>query len=70
MLAKYHTEFNELAIKSTRKIQRLREENLELSSHNDHLSEKVERSKKIEDKLRDELALSKRNDEGLKRELE
>ena len=39
VLAKYHAEFNDLAIKSTRKIQRLREENLELSSHNDYLSE-------------------------------
>ncbi|KAK1578686.1 hypothetical protein Q3G72_032340 [Acer saccharum] len=33
-------------------------------------SRRVERSKKIEDKLRDELALSRRNKEGLKRELE
>ena len=30
----------------------------------------MERSKKIEDKLRDELALSKTNEEGLKRELD
>ena len=48
----------------------MREENLDLLAHIDHLSEQVERSKKIEDKLRDELALSKRNEEGLKRELE
>ncbi|KAK0593945.1 hypothetical protein LWI29_036523 [Acer saccharum] len=33
-------------------------------------SEQVERSNKIEDKLRDELALSMRNEEGLKREIE
>ena len=48
----------------------LRDENLELSSHNDHLSEEVERLKKKEDKLKEELALSKRNEEGLKRELD
>ncbi|KAK0575310.1 hypothetical protein LWI29_037104 [Acer saccharum] len=36
VFAKYHAEFNDLAIKSTRKIKMLREENLELSSHNDH----------------------------------
>ena len=48
----------------------LREENLELLSHNDHLSEQVERLKKKEDKLREELALSKRNEEGLKMELD
>ncbi|KAK0600398.1 hypothetical protein LWI29_014530 [Acer saccharum] len=70
VLAKYHTEFNDLAIKSTRKIKMLREENLELLSHNDHLSEQVEKFKKMEDKLRDELVLSKRNEESLKRELE
>ncbi|KAI9154416.1 hypothetical protein LWI28_026068 [Acer negundo] len=48
----------------------LRAENLELSSHNDHLSEQVERLKKIEDKLRKDLVLSKRNEEDLKRELQ
>ncbi|KAK1558510.1 hypothetical protein Q3G72_003173 [Acer saccharum] len=69
VLAKYHVEFNDLAIKSTRKIERLREENLELSAHNDHLSEQVERLKKREDKLIEELDLSKRSEEGLKREL-
>ena len=56
-------------MKTTKKIKMLREENLELSFHNDHLSEEVERLKKREDKLRGELALSKRNEEGLKREL-
>ncbi|KAK0576621.1 hypothetical protein LWI29_020731 [Acer saccharum] len=70
VLAKYHAEFNDLAIKSTRKIKMLREENLELSSHNDHLSEQVEKFKKMEDKLREELVLSKRNEEVLKRELD
>ncbi|KAK0579086.1 hypothetical protein LWI29_020756 [Acer saccharum] len=69
VLAKYHAEFNDLAIKSTRKIERLREENLELSVHNDHLSEQVERLKRREDKLIEELDLSKRSEEGLKREL-
>ncbi|KAK0594029.1 hypothetical protein LWI29_020061 [Acer saccharum] len=69
VLAKYHAEFNDLALKSTRKIERLREENLELSAHNDHLSEQVERLKRREDKLIEELDLSKRNEEGLKREL-
>ncbi|KAK0593706.1 hypothetical protein LWI29_028860 [Acer saccharum] len=69
VLAKYHAEFNDLAIKSTRKIERLREENLELSAHNDHLSEQVERLKRREDKLIEELYLSKRSEEGLKREL-
>ena len=48
----------------------MREENLELSSHIDHLSEKVERSKEVEDKLIKELDLSKRNEEELKREHE
>ncbi|KAK1587554.1 hypothetical protein Q3G72_014140 [Acer saccharum] len=70
VLAKYHAEFNDLAIKSTRKIKMLREENLELLSHNDHLSEQVEKFKKMEDKLREELVLSRRNEESLKRELE
>ncbi|KAK0582032.1 hypothetical protein LWI29_020660 [Acer saccharum] len=69
VLAKYHAEFNDLALKSTRKIERLREENLELSTHNDHLSEQVERLKRREDKLIEELDLSKRSEEGLKREL-
>ncbi|KAK0584122.1 hypothetical protein LWI29_007953 [Acer saccharum] len=69
VLAKYHAEFNDLALKSTRKIERLREENLELSAHNDHLSEQVERLKRREDKLIEELDLSKRSEEGLKREL-
>ncbi|KAK0585546.1 hypothetical protein LWI29_030139 [Acer saccharum] len=55
--------------KSTRKIERLRKENLELSAHNDHLSEQVERLKRREDKLIEELDLSKRSEEGLKREL-
>ncbi|KAK0588309.1 hypothetical protein LWI29_037721 [Acer saccharum] len=70
VLAKYHSEFNDLAIKSIRKIKMLREENLELSSYNDHFSEQVEKFKKMEDKLRDELVLSRRNEESLKRELE
>src|SRR5579862_9038413 len=69
VLAKYHAEFNDLALKNTRKIELLREENLELSAHNDHLSEQVDRLKKREDKLIEELDLSKRNEEGLKREL-
>ena len=47
----------------------MKEENLDLLAHIDHLSEQVERSKKIEDKLRKELDLSKINEEGLKREL-
>ena len=47
----------------------LREENQELSAHNDYLSEQVDRLKKREDKLKEELDLSKRNEEGLKREL-
>ncbi|KAK0593630.1 hypothetical protein LWI29_013343 [Acer saccharum] len=68
--AKYHTEFNDLAIKSTRKIKMLREENLELASHNDHLSEQVEKFKKMEDKLKEELVLSRRNEDSLMRELE
>ncbi|KAK0594094.1 hypothetical protein LWI29_007213 [Acer saccharum] len=51
--AKYHAEFNDLAIKSTRKIKMLREENLELASQNDHLSEQVEKFKKMEDKLKE-----------------
>ncbi|KAK0585174.1 hypothetical protein LWI29_024248 [Acer saccharum] len=70
VLAKYHAEFNDLAIKSTRKIKMLREENLELASHNDHLSEQVEKFKKMEDKLREELVLSRRNEDSLKREFE
>ena len=48
----------------------MREENLELSAHNDHLSEQVDRLKKREDKLIEELDFSKRNEEGLKRELD
>ena len=70
MLVEYLKEFRGLEMKTTKKIKMLREENLELSSHNDHLSEKVERLKKREDKLREELALSKRNEKGLKRELD
>ena len=57
-------------MKTKRKIHRLKEENLELSTHVDHLSEQVERSKKIEDKLRKELDLSMRSEEELKMELE
>ena len=56
-------------LKNKKEIQRLKEENLDLLAHIDHLSEQVERSKNIEDKLRKELDLSKRNEEGLKREL-
>ena len=56
-------------LKKNEEIQRLKEENLDLQAHVDHLSEQVERSKNIEDKLRMELDLSKRNEEGLKREL-
>ena len=70
VLVEYLTEFKSLKIKTRKKIQRLREENLELSLHIDHLSEEVERSKKVEDKLTKELDLSKRNEEGLKRELD
>ncbi|KAK0575080.1 hypothetical protein LWI29_033715 [Acer saccharum] len=70
VLAKYHAEFNDLAIKSTRKIKMLREENLDLLSQNDHLSEQVEKFKKMEDKLSEELVLPRRNEESLKRELE
>jgi hypothetical protein len=70
VLVEYLKEFRSLEMKTTKKIKMLREENLELSSHNDHLSEEVERLKKREDKLREELALSRRNEEGLKRELD
>ena len=49
---------------------RLKEENLELSTHVAQLSEEVVRSIKNEDKLIEELDLSKRNEEGLKRELD
>ena len=66
----YIIEFDSLKTKIERKIRRLKEENLELSTHVDQLSEQVERSKKIEDKLREKLALSMRNEEGLKRELQ
>ncbi|KAK0577333.1 hypothetical protein LWI29_031451 [Acer saccharum] len=70
VLDEYRTEFKSLAMKTKEKIQRLREENLDLLAHVDHLSEQVDRSKNIEDKLRKELDLSKRNEEDLKRELE
>ena len=69
VLAKYLAEFNNLVFKSTIKIEMLREENLELLAHNDHLSEQVDKLKKREDKLIEELDLSKRSEEGLKREL-
>lgn len=62
--------FKSLEIKTTRKIQRLRNENLNPSSLNDTLSEQLEESKKMEDKLRSELDLFFRNEEVLKRELE
>ncbi|KAK0598800.1 hypothetical protein LWI29_038095 [Acer saccharum] len=70
VLAEFRAEFKNLEIKTKEKIQRLREENLDLLAHVDHLSEQVDRSKNIEDKLRKELDLSKRNEEDLKRELE
>ncbi|KAK4843457.1 hypothetical protein QYF36_008261 [Acer negundo] len=54
-------------MKNKRKLRILEEENLEISTHNDHLSEQVERAKKIEDKLRKELDVSRRNEEGLKK---
>ena len=53
-----------------REIKRLEEENQELSIQVDHFSEKVLRTMENEDKLRKELDLSRRNEEGLKRELE
>ena len=70
VLEEFLIEFKNIEKKTKEKTQRLREENLDLLAHNDLLSEQVERSKKIEDKLRDELALSMRNEEDLKRELE
>ena len=59
-----------LRIMNEKEIQLLKEENLKLSTQVDHLSREVVRSMVDEDKLRDELALSKKNEEGLKRELD
>ena len=56
-------------MKIKRKLRILEEENLELSTHVDHLSEQVEKSKKNEVKLGDELTVSQRNEERLKREI-
>ena len=70
VLVEYLTEFKSLEMNTRKKIQRLREENLELSSLIDHLGEQKERSKEVEDKLTKELDLSKRNEEELRRELE
>jgi hypothetical protein len=61
--------FESSRLENEKEIQSLKEENLRLSTLVDHLSSEVVRSMKDEDKLRDELALSKRNEEGLKREL-
>ncbi|KAK0576898.1 hypothetical protein LWI29_025040 [Acer saccharum] len=69
-LQDYMVKFESSRLKNKREIKRLKEENLELSTHVDQLSEEVVRSMKNEDKLREELALAKRNEEGLKRELE
>ena len=70
MLVEHYAEFRSLEKRTSKTIKMLREEILELTSHNDHLSEQVERFKKREDKLIEELDLSKRNEESLKRELE
>ncbi|KAK4844620.1 hypothetical protein QYF36_022391 [Acer negundo] len=69
-LQDYIVKFESSRLKNKREIRRLKEENLELSTQVDHLSEQVMRSKKNENKLRDELAMYMRNEEGLKRELE
>ena len=69
-LQDYITKFESSRIKNKREIRSLKEENLKLPIQVDHLSGEVVRTKKIEGKLRDELALSKRNDEEMKRELE
>ena len=69
-LQDYIVKFESSRLKNKREIKRLKEENLELSTHVDQLSEEVVRSTSNEDKLREELALSKRIEEGLKKELE
>ena len=61
--------FESSKLKNEKEIQSLKEENLRLSTQVDHLSDEVVRSMVEEDKLRDELALSKRIEEGLKMEL-
>ncbi|KAK1576340.1 hypothetical protein Q3G72_013070 [Acer saccharum] len=66
----YIVKFESSRLKNKRKIRRLKEENLELSTQIDHLSEEVVRTIENEDKLRKELDLSKRSEEGMKRELE
>ena len=57
-------------MRNKKEIRRLKEVNLELSTLVDHLSEEVVRSMVDEDKLKDDLALSKRREEELRRELE
>ena len=51
VLVEHYAEFKSLEMKTMKMIKMLREENLELSSQVDHLSEQVERSKKIKEKL-------------------
>ena len=59
----YIVKFESSRMKNKRELKRLKEEKLELSTHVDHLSEQVERSKKIKDKLIQELDLSNRNED-------
>ena len=66
----YIIKFESSRIRNKKEIRRLKEENLELLTQVDHLNGEVVRSMKDEDKLKDGLALSKRREEGLKRELE
>ena len=62
-LKDYVERFESSRIKNDKEIQSLKEENIELSTQVAYLSEVVVRSMVDEDKLNDELALSKRREE-------
>ncbi|KAK0592856.1 hypothetical protein LWI29_026653 [Acer saccharum] len=66
----YKVKVESSMMRNKEEIRRLKEENLELSTLVDHLCEEVVRSMADEDKLKEDLALSKRREEELERELE
>jgi hypothetical protein len=66
----YKVKVESSMMRNKNEIRRLEEVNLELSSLVDHLCEEVVRSMEDEDKLKEELSLSKRREEELERELE
>ncbi|KAI9169193.1 hypothetical protein LWI28_008758 [Acer negundo] len=66
----YIVKFESSRMKNKMEIQRLKVENLELSTKVTHLGEGIVTSKKLKDKLREEIVLANRNEARLEMELE